>query len=407
MNQKPLFADLIDDRRPFLGLTFGRAAVIVVCLAVLTAGVLVFKNLYQAAGQPDAALNPPGPKQIQKMVAKIQKLEAEVSVKQDEVLTLLLRCKDQTGKELASFNPFNLRGDERRLLEERIRHEQGISLKSLLAAILEKGCRISALRSRMAALEEKLPRPTIVEAGDTHHQIALNYLLTHRGLDRERAAELIEKALLFEHLTPGFKVWNFYSKGEFGTFVTQGEATVSPGQVQKQARQKQMAREAQIIAQRDQLSEDFASLQSSHTGLNHRLTRLNAEHSQLSGHYALLQKQFKDLEKQWNSLFYRLDLEKHLVKSGIIKARFLSKPILNQFQAADFQDSIDLRTSRQIQVAAARFNAEKIRNVVLYPRCYKKGEDYDVSLADQDATAVLTILNPQKLKNERVVIAVQ
>jgi hypothetical protein len=407
MNQKPLFADLIDDRRPFLGLTFGKAAVIVVCLAVLTAGVLVFKNLYQAAGRPDTALNPPGPKQVQEMVAKIQKLEAEVSVKQDEVLSLLLRYKDQTGKELASFNPFNLGGDEKRLLEERIRQEQGISLKSLLAAILEKSRQVSDLRSRLAALEEKLPRPTIVEAGETHHQIALDYLLTDRGLDRERAAGLVEKAVLFEHLIPGFKVWNFYSKGEFGTFVTRGEAAVSPGQVQKQARQKQMAHQAQIIAQRDKLSEDFDSLQSSHTGLNHRLTRLNAEHTQLSGHYALLEKQFKDLERQWNSLFYRLDLEKHLVKQGIIKARFLSKPILNQFQAGDFQDSIDLRTSRQIQVAATRFNAGKIRNVVLYPRCYKKGEDYDVSLADQDSTAVLTILNPEKLKNERVVISVE
>ena len=65
-----------------------------------------------------------------------------------------------------------------------------------------------------------------------------------------------------------------------------------------------------------------------------------------------------------------------------------------------------MRKSKQIHVPATRFNARKIKDVVLYPRLFKKGTDYEVSMDNQGSEAVLTILNPEKLKNERVVISV-
>jgi predicted nuclease with TOPRIM domain len=225
-------------------------------------------------------------------------------------------------------------------------------------------------------------------------------------MDKEEATRLVEQSILFEYLMPGFKVWNFYDNGEFGTFVTQGEASISPGKLQRMLKQQLISQKDQILAERDKLSEDVILLKTNNRGLNDQLTRLDNEHTQLTGKYSLLDEQYKALEKQWNSLYFRLDLEKYLVKQGIIKQGFLKKSNLDRFTAIDFESSIDLRESKQIHVPATRFNASKIKNVVLYPRLFKKGVDYEVSMDNQGSGAVLTILNPEKLKNERVVISV-
>jgi hypothetical protein len=405
MNQKPLFADLMSERQPFLGLTFWRTIVMIGCLAILTTGVMVFNPFGLLDGQ-NKNLKSSQKDQVQKMVVKVQNLEEEISKKQAEVFTLLSKYKRKTGKELSYLNLLNLTDEEKKLLENRIKQEKRISIKSLLETILEKTRQVSNLQKSMAAVEEKMPEPIRVTQGENHYQVALNFLVKEQGMGKEDAARVVEQAILFENLMPGFKVWNFYDNGEFGTFVTQGDASISPGQLQRMLKQQLISQKNRVLAERDKLSEDVTLLKTNNKGLNDRLTRLNQENAQLAGKYSLLDEQYKALEKQWNSLFYRLDLEKYLVERGIIKRGFLKKSNLNRFTAIDFESSIDLRESKQIHVPAARFNAGKIKNVVLYPRLFKKGIDYEVSMDNQSSGAVLTILNPEKLKNERVVISV-
>ena len=48
----------------------------------------------------------------------------------------------------------------------------------------------------------------------------------------------------------------------------------------------------------------------------------------------------------------------------------------------------------------------RIKSVTLYPGFYKEGTDYSVEISKDRQTATLTILDPKKLRNERVVIAV-
>lgn len=407
MIQKPPFADLIDERPPFFGLTFKKAGIIILCLALLSAGVIVFKDILLPERHHETDLQSPSPTHIQKMVARIQNLEKEIADKQNDVLKLVLKYKEKTGRELSYFNLLNLKESEKQLLEDRIRQEKRVSLKSLLETILEGTQRIGDLKKRMSAVEKKLPVPSVVTEGETHYRIALDYLLKKHGLDRDDAVRLVESSMLCENILPGFKVWNCYSQGEFGTFVTKGEAVLSPGRLQKMEKQKSIEREERMVAERDRLTEDIGRLKNDNSGLNLELIRLNEEHSRLSGQYSHLETLYRELEKQWNSLFYRLDLKRHLVEQGIIKDKFLSKANLNTFTADDFKESIDLRTSRQIKVTARRFNADKIKDVVLYPRFFKKDVDYQVSMDEEYSTAVLTIMNPDKLKNERVVISVE
>lgn len=45
--------------------------------------------------------------------------------------------------------------------------------------------------------------------------------------------KLAERTLLFDSLVPGFKVWNFYSGDEYGSFITQGNAPISPNEISR------------------------------------------------------------------------------------------------------------------------------------------------------------------------------
>ena len=196
-------------------------------------------------------------------------------------------------------------------------------------------------------------------------------------------------------------------KGEFGTFVTQGDSDISPGMLQRIEIQKSISQRKRMIADRNQLTKSVESLKHNNRGLNSQLIQLDKIHAQLTVKHSDLSAQYRDLDKKWNSLFYHLDLKKHLVKQGIIKRGFLRNPKLNQFSTDDFQNSIDLRSSKKIKVPAARFNARKIKHMVIYPRFFKKGVDYEVSVDDQGSEAVLKILKPEKMKNEHVVISVE
>ena len=153
-----------------------------------------------------------------------------------------------------------------------------------------------------------------------------------------------------------------------------------------------------MIEERNQLTRDVESLKHHNRGLNNKLTTLNRDYSLLSLKYSRLDEQYKFLDKQWNSMFYRLDLEKNLVKNGIIKRGFLKNPVLKKYSTTDFPDSIDLRKSKQIRVPAVSLKKRKIKQVVVYPRFFIKGVDYEVTVDDRGTEAVLKILKPEKLK---------
>jgi hypothetical protein len=407
MNQKPPFADLIEERQPFLGLTLKRLVVITGCLAILATGIWVMKDFDLFKGPKKTSFSSQNQSGIQQMVNNIQRLEREISRKQSEAFKLLVKYKTKTGKELSTFNIMNLTRDEKNLLEKRIQQEKEISVKSLLKTILIKSDQIMDMQKRITALKEKMPRPILVSKGNNHYQIAMNYLTKTKGLDKSDAIEMVEKSILCEHLIPGFKVWNYYENGDFGSFVTQGDASISPGKVEKIEKQKSISRTQQIVEERDRLTKDLFSLKITQRELNRQLADLHEDHNQLAGKYSTLDREHKELEREWNSLYYLLDMEKFLVKRGILKRGLLKKSIAHQIPSEEFNDSIDLRTSKQIHVPAARFAAKKIKKVVLYPKFYKKGIDYEVSVGQEGSEAVLTILNPEKLRNERIVISVE
>lgn len=198
-------------------------------LVILILAYFVFKG-------PAGPKVSPKMKQMEETVQQIQQLESSIQEKQNEVFSVLNDYKKKTGEDLPEVNIMNLSPEQKKVLEEKIKNEKDVSIKSLLQDILDKNNDIQNLNAKVQELEALLPKPHLVEKGENHYQIAMNFLLNEKGVDKARAMELVERTALFEPIVPGFKVWNFYAEDEYGTFITQGSAPISPNQIQRKVK---------------------------------------------------------------------------------------------------------------------------------------------------------------------------
>ncbi|MCK4766159.1 MAG: hypothetical protein KAW12_28430 [Candidatus Aminicenantes bacterium] len=346
-------------------------------------------------------------RQMQQTVTKVRDLETDIQEKQNEMFSLMKDYKEETGKDLPPLKLLDLSEEERMILEEKIRNEQDVSLKAMLNDLLDKNKEIGELKSELEKLEKLLPAPHMVQAGENHYQLAMDYLLNEKGVEKKKAMELIERALLFDPLVPGFKVWNFYSGDEYGTFITQGSAAVSPNAVRRKSKKKLVDARDKAVSERDKLARDIEALESRRGQLISQLELLNNEKGKLITQISNLNKDNLEMQEVINSLFYLADLKKNLKKRGIIKGGFLRSPKLRAVSPEYFAHSIDMRTRDTIVFSAADFNLKKIKNLLLYPKYYKKGKEYKVIIAKDKQEAELTILDITKLKNERVVISIE
>lgn len=369
-------------------------AVIVVIAALVVLGYLLFlkpKPLDEAAAKIQ---------EMQELTQKIQGLETDMKKKQDDMFTLMNQYKQKTGQPFLGVNPLNLNEEEQKLLEQKIKEEKDVSIKSLLEEINDKNKEMRDLQEKIKEIEALLPVPHIVKAGETHFQIAQDFLVKEKNVDKKQAAELIERTALYDMLVPGFKVYNFYTGDEYGTSVTQGTAPVSPNTIIRQAKKKLVDARDEAISQRDKLSEDIKTLEERRNELIQQLDMLANEKANLIN-------KVSELNVQVNSLFYLVDTESSLKKKGILKGGFLRSTKLRDVSPEHFVTSMDLRTNTELTISASDLGIGKIKSVTLFPKLYKAGADYKVEISTDKQTAILIFLDIGKFKNERLVISIE
>lgn len=407
MKHKQPFADVLSEKGRFKGLPLLRITIMAVCVVLVAGSLVIYKNSVSDGMDKINRENARKKREIRRMVGKVQKLEHEIADNQYRVFKLLFRFKEETGQELSYLNLLNLSKEEKKLLEKRIKNEKRVSVKSLLSTILGKMEEIAYLQEKMNRLESKLPAPVVVAEGQNHTRIALEYLTGVVGLSPGKADDVVRKTILCDYLVPGFKVWNYYMNGDFGTYVTQGNAAVSPGQMQRMFRHRIMTQKQEMKKKNESLTEDVVRLTNHNAGLNGQLVQVSHKHEELSSRFDHLNEQYETLATSWNSMLYSVDHEKDLIKQGVIKRGFLGQPVLKEIAGDRNFFALDLRKSRKIHVNTSGLMKKKIRDVNIYPRFIQKDVDYRVSLDEKEKNATLTILNPEKLKNERVLIAVK
>jgi hypothetical protein len=106
-------------------------------------------------------------------------------------------------------------------------------------------------------------------------------------------------------------------------------------------------------------------------------------------------------------MFYRLGSQKNLKKKGMIKSGFLTPARLKDVAPENFDRSLDLESDDQLLISAKELGVPKIKDVVLYPRFYKKGTSYKIFITPDKKLALLTVLDKNRFKSERVVIAIK
>jgi hypothetical protein len=368
-------------------------------LTILVLAYFVFKK---PAG-PEAS---PKMKQMQETVQQIQKLEASIQEKQNEVFTILGDYKKKTGQDLPEITIMNLDPEQKKLLEDKIKNENDVSIKSLLQDILEKNNDIENLNVRLRELEAMLPKPHVVEKGENHYQIAMNFLLNEKGVDKTRAMELVERTALFEPIIPGFKVWNFYSEDEYGTFITQGTAPISPNQIQRKIEKELVDAKDRAIAEKEQLQEDISEMEARRAELISQLDLLNQEKQNMLTRLSDLSQENKEMQTALNSVYFAMDLQRNLTRKGIIKGGFLRTTKLQKVDLAMFDRSLDLRGDARITAAAADFGVTRIRGVKIYPAYLRQDTDYRVELDEDGQKLVITILDVARFKSEKIAIAI-
>ncbi len=339
--------------------------------------------------------------QMQKLTQEVQGMESDVKKKEGQVIELMDQYQKKTGtKAPLGFDPMELSQEERELLEQQIGEEKDVSIRSLLKEILKRKEEISELREKIAAIEDLLPAPYIAKKGENHYQIALAFLVNEKGVEKKRAIEMLARTALFEELAEGFKVWNFYTGEEYGTSVTQGNAKVSPNAFVHRLKKKLMDDFDKAVSERDKLTENIKSLEEKQNEVLTQLAYVTKEKENLMTRVT-------NLDRQVNSMFYRMDSQKNLKKKGILKSGFLTATKLKNVSPEHFDRSLDLNTDDQLIISAADLGIQKIKDVVLYPRYYKKGTSYKVLITTNKKRALLTLMDKSKFRSERVVIAVK
>lgn len=360
--------------------------------------MLVIGYFLLTSGSGDNALQVD---QMQEMTQQVAGMEKDVKKKEGEVMRLVDQYETKSGKKVPiETDTLALTDAERELLEQQIGDEKDVSLKALLQDILKKKDEIDFLQEKIANIEELLPTPHIAQKGESHYQIALDFLVNEKGLEPGQAAKLLARTALFEELAEGFKIWNFYTGQEYGTSVTQGSANVSPNTFVHRAKKKLVEEKEKAIYEKERLAENMKTMEEEQTRVNTRLDLVTQEKDNLEN-------RVNTLDKQVNSMYYVVDSQKNLKKKGIIKSGFLSPSRLKDASPDHFDRSLDLGIEDQLVISAEDLGVDKIKNVTLYPRFYKKGESYKVLITSNNKHALLTLMDKSKFKSERVVISVK
>ena len=296
---------------------------------------------------------------------------------------------------------------QRKLLELRVKEEKDNGVATLLQEILDRDKQIADLNAKVAKLRSELPKPQVATEKDNHFAMAVRFLKS-KGLTEEKAKALAARANLMEELQPGWNIYHQYVEGTYLTTVTQGKATVSPteyvrGQRAALERDKEetmqiahgLADEVQsLVAQRAKVQEEVDALRSEKTTLMSQVTELST----------LTQTQKAKL----NSMHYLVGHRKQLEADGIIVVPVFAKDRMGpKAVAAKFDKDLALDAATpELVIKAADLGLKTLSKVSVIPGSLEKDRHYSITVAPDKSSATVRILDPERLRNDRVVFAV-
>jgi hypothetical protein len=274
-----------------------------------------------------------------------------------------------------------------------------------LQEVIDLNQEVSKLNLEMQEVRSRLRPPHVVQKGESHFQVAMNFLTKEIGISEEEAMQLVEQEALFPELLPGFEIWNYWGDGIFGTFVTQGEAKITPNELMRISKRKIDQERSNLIQARNRAQEEVTDLENRRTELTGQIEKLETERSQALAQIALMAEQNAELARQLNSVIYQVAPFATLEKLGVI-----DKPTLGKWRAVNLDKmtdtkTMDLRKAKEISFSAADAGLSKIGKALLFPRYFVEGVDYRIEVTDDKKSGKVTLLKPERFQLIKLAIA--
>jgi len=386
----------------------------------VTLGAVLGAAILTGCSRTDEGLSGPVPTSPEKLIAELEAEKGRIDKRTDAMMERIdvFNASRAPGDRKVEFSEVflsDLAPEQRSVLDELLAEEKRPSYKNLLTRIIEDRDRIKQMTDRIQYLEQRLPDNfVIVKAGQTHYDLAMEYL-ANEGVDQTKSKQLVDEMGLQEDLIPGFKVWFNYFKEEdkFKTYVTRGESGQTPLAVARAAKRN-------LIHERDVAVARATALEETKTTLEGDITRLMTDVHQLEDRKAELNIQVADLEarnqdlnekgvkltedlsKTQNSMYYYANSTVALAEQGVL-SRFMKN--LKDVKGITYDESLDLRQTTSINLQAQPYGLKEIRDVAIWPEIYQAGRDYTVEVAEDGQTARVEIIDKNMFKKQRVLIA--
>lgn len=346
----------------------------------------------EVAKAPDAQVT-----SLSEMAVEYEKLEQQQATNNQQMGQLINRYQKRGGSLPPGFGA-ELSDEQRTLLAERIKTEKA-GLRTLLQDLIDRDKEMQQMKTRLDQLETQLPASVVSKEGDRHDRVAMNFLVK-QGVPAKKAYEIVSQINLQDALVPGFRVWTYYQKGQFGTWVTRGKASITPQDHAKKVL-------ALLEESRDKALKDLADTSSERDALK---TATEEKEAALTRSAEELKAMTETAEQQ-RAEVQRREVESNTLrfivgsKKALVKSKLLEKNMRKWNPTTDQMSSLNLMESQDIPIDAASLGLKKVKKVTLVPEIFVAGVDYAIQVGGP--TATLKITAPDKFKANRFIIVVE
>ncbi len=362
---------------------------------------------------------------FQGLVKELDRAEQDIRSKQEDIRNKVQAYNQQHPDkpiDAGSLDRLMLDPDQEAELTRLLGAEKDVSYRGLVQEIVDARNQIDNLQEQIRTLQDQLPAPSEVKKGDTHSKIAIRYLTQNHNLSEAEARKLVDQTALVEEMHTGFLVWMLYKDGVFGTYVTQGTSKVSPGKAQRLARARVNQQISTLTEERNTARTDADSLDDLQANLQERILFLRDEEARLRSEIAALrdsreeglaqiklgEAQRKELETKLNSLYYEADTMDNWKARKVISDPLFGGPRVDSLSKVSFTRSHDLRESGTLTFEASAFpGLKRLKSVEVFPRTFRDGQDFTVTVDESGMSATVKLLKPELFTGQKVLFGLK
>jgi cob(I)alamin adenosyltransferase len=345
-----------------------------------------------------AALPAAEQKSLEQLAADVDSAQQRETAATAQLAAALDQYRKAGGDTPANLGA-DLTPEQRQAFVERIQQERG-NRQQLLQDILDRDAQIDKLKADIEEIKKKIPNTEsfVVKEGQRHDRIAMDYLIK-RGVSADKAYSIVSQTNLYDALLPGFRVWVLYntSNGQFGTWVTKGQASVSP--LQHQRRLTELLQE-ELTAAKVQSEQLRTQLDTTTQELDTAKQEVETRTAEVEEARTAAEQADRQRIAAENTVTYLIASKKTLQDAKIIDRGF-------KLQRLDLPNALSINLAEGDElpgVTAAEAGLKRIKKATISPRDLLPSRDFQMRLAADGNAVSFRIVDKERFKRARIFV---